>query len=144
MALLGITEEEQSNIFAVLAAILHLGNMTFSTNKKNTAAVHDEESTWCTTFFGFTAQTPLTQQHNRLVAGIKPLAGWSHCSEGSTDLSPLGEEQRLDKFEHGHGHKYIQSSSPQHTVLQRGKHCNCSSSQHTLNRGSHTITGLQL
>lgn len=44
MALLGITEEEQSDIFAVLAAILHLGNVTFGTNEKNTAVVHDEES----------------------------------------------------------------------------------------------------
>lgn len=50
MALLGITEEEQSDIFAVLAAILHLGNVTFGTNEKNTAVVHDEESTWCTMF----------------------------------------------------------------------------------------------
>lgn len=53
MALLGITEEEQSDIFAVLAAILHLGNVTFSTNEKNTAVVHDEESTWCTMFVWF-------------------------------------------------------------------------------------------
>jgi myosin heavy subunit len=47
MALLGITEEEQGDIFTVLAAILHLGNVSFTTNEKNTATVRDDGRTCC-------------------------------------------------------------------------------------------------
>ncbi len=45
MNVMGMTAEEQKQVFHLVAGILHLGNVAFYDGGKGTAAVHDENCT---------------------------------------------------------------------------------------------------
>jgi myosin heavy subunit len=49
MNVMGMTADEQKNMFHLVAGILHLGNVAFYDGGKGTAAVHDENCTYTNT-----------------------------------------------------------------------------------------------
>ena len=53
MNIIGITKQEQEDIFRIVAAVLHLGNITFGEDDKGNAVVLDASSNSLPFFFLF-------------------------------------------------------------------------------------------